>query len=172
MAIKYFTIIFILFIFNSCAPPSYKFEKNSDGEPILESDLYTLNKNLTNENFKVIDTSCYYIETFAGLDSNENQRANPFIFKFHKDGYYKEDSYLYFGKFDNERTKKSVFYGGKYSIDGEIIFLESFYPIKGGKTSRYSKVISKGIIKNDTIFIEFFGTPHKFVRKNYNQIFN
>jgi hypothetical protein len=49
--------------------------------------------------------------------------------------------------------------------------MESFYPISGGKTNRYSKVISKGIIKNDTIYIDFFGTPYKFVKKNYNQIF-
>jgi len=172
MAIKYFTIIFILFIFNSCAPPSYKFEKNSDGEPILESDLYTLNKNLTNENFKLIDTSSYYIQSFQGLDSNEGERANPSIYKFHKDGYFKITSYLYFERFDEKRTKKSAYYGGKYAIDGEIIFIESFYPSRGGNTNRYSKVISKGIIKNDTIFIEFFGTPHKFVRKNYSQIFN
>jgi hypothetical protein len=146
MAIKYFTIIFILFTFNSCAPPSYKFEKNSDGEPILHSDLYTLNKNLTNENFKLIDTSSYYIQSFQGLDSNEGERANPSIYKFHKDGYFKRTSYLYFEKFAYKRTKKSVFYGGKYAIDGETIFMESFYPIKGGKTNRYSKVISKGII--------------------------
>ena len=172
MVIKYFSIIFTLFILNSCVHPSYKFEKNIDGEPILDSEFYTFNNNLISENFKIIDTNSYYIETFQGLDSNEGQRANPMIFRFHNDGYFKKDSYLYFGKFDKQRSKKSVFYGGKYNLDGNTIYLESFYPIRGGKTNRYIKVISKGVIKNDTIFIKFFGTPHKYVKKKHSQVFN
>ncbi len=171
MVIKCFSFLFVTILFNSCVCPSYKFEMNIDGEPILDSDSYTFNKVLTDENFKVIDTSSYYIATFQGLDSNEGQRANPSIYKFHADGYFKKTSYLYFGKFDKERNKKSAFYGGKYKLDKNIIFMESFYPIRGTKSNRYSKVISKGIIKNDTIYIDFFGTPYKFVKKNYNQIF-
>jgi hypothetical protein len=171
MVVKCFSIILVAIFCNSCVYPSYKFRKNADGEPILDSDSYTFNEDLTVEDFIVIDTTSYYIETFQGLDSNDGQRANPRIYKFLKDGYYKEDSYLYFRKFDKERNKKSVYYGGKYKLDNNIIFMESFYPISGGKTNRYSKIISKGIIKNDTIYIDFFGTPHKFVKKNYNQIF-
>lgn len=73
--------------------------------------------------------------------------------------------------FDKKRNKKSVFYEDKYKLEANTIYLESFYPSSGGKTNRYSKVISKGVIKNDTIFIEFFGTPHKYVKKTYSQIF-
>lgn len=172
MVVKKISFLFVYILCNSCVYPSYKFEENKDGEPILTADSYTLNEELTIENFKVIDTSSYYIETFQGLDSNEEQRANPRIYKFHKDGYYKEDSYLYFGKFDKERNKKSVYYGGKYKLKEDTIYLESFYPISGGKTNRYSKVINKGVIKNDTIYIDFFGTPHKYVKKKYKQIFD
>ncbi len=162
---------FLLFFFNSCVQPSFKFETNKEGEPILKPELYTLDKKLTDENFKVIDTNLYYIETFQGLDSNEGQRANPMIYKFHSDGYFKEDSYLHFGEFDKERNKNSVYYGGKYKLEGNIIFMESFYPTSGSKSNRYSKVISKGVVKNDTIIIDFFGTIHKYVKKSYNQIF-
>ena len=66
-----------------------------EGEPILDSDSYTFNEDLTVEDFIVIDTSSYYIETFQGLDSNEDQRANPRIFRFIKDGYfYKDNKYV------------------------------------------------------------------------------
>jgi hypothetical protein len=152
--------------------PNYIFESNADGEPILNLEVYTLNKKLTSENFKVIDTTSLYIETSQETDSNVDQVANPIIFKFHKDGYFKVDSYLYFGKFDKERIKKSVYYGGKYALEGNIIFMESFYPIRGGKTNKYFKVIDKGFIRNDTIFIAFFGTTYKYVKKNRSQIFN
>lgn len=171
MVIKSFSFLFVTILFNSCVYPSYKFEKNADGEPILESNSYTFNELITVENLKLIDTSSYYVETFQGLDSNEGQRANPSIYKFYTDGYFKKTSYMHFNKFDKERKKESAYYGGKYKLDGNIIFMESFYPISGGKTNRYSKVISKGIIKNDTIYMDFFGSPHKFVKKNYNQIF-
>lgn len=92
------------------------------------------------------------------------------IYKFHSDGYFKQDSYLHFGKFDKERNKKSAYYGGKYKLDGNIILMESFYP-SSAKSNRFVKVISKGIVKNDTIIIDFFETTHKYVKKNYNQIF-
>lgn len=171
MVIKFFSFLFIIYLFNSCACSGYRFQKNSDGEPILDSDSYTFKEGLKEENFIIIDTSSYYIQTFDESDSNEMQRANPRIYKFHKDGYYKIDSYLYFGKFDKQRDKRSVFYGGKFKLVNNVIFLESFYPLRGSKTNRYSKVISKGIIKNDTIYINFFGTDYKFVKKNFNQIF-
>jgi hypothetical protein len=171
MVIKFFSFLMTTILFNSCVYPSYKFEKNNDGEPILDSDSYTFNEKLTVENFTEIDTSSYYIETFQGLDSNDGQRANPSIYKFHADGYFKKTSYMYFEKFDKERNKKSAYYGGKYKLNKNIIFMESFYPISGNKSNRYSKVISKGIVRNDTIYIDFFGTPYKFVKKNYNQIF-
>ena len=170
MITKYVTLFFIVLFFNSCLHPSFKFETNTEGEPILNPELYTFNEKLTDENFKVIDTNSYYIETFQGLDSNEGQRANPMIYKFHSDGYFKQDSYLHFGNFDKERNKKSAYYGGKYKIEGNIIFIESFYPASA-KSNRFVKVISKGIIKNDTIIIDFFKTTHKYVKKNYNQIF-
>ncbi|WP_291135323.1 hypothetical protein [Flavobacterium sp. UBA7663] len=128
--------------------------------------MYSLNKKISDDGFKVLDTNSYYIETFEGIDSNESQRFNPMIYKFHSDGYFKEDSYLYFGNFDKVRSKNSIYYGGRYFIEGQKIFMESFYSFKGSKTNRYSKVISKGTIKNDTINIDFFGTNHKFVKKN------
>jgi hypothetical protein len=90
MVVKCFSIIFVGILFNSSVHPSYKLENNADGEPILDSDSYTFNEKLTEENFKVIDTGSYYIATFQGLDSNEGQRANPSIYKFHADGYFKK----------------------------------------------------------------------------------
>ena len=171
MIIRYFSIVFILLLFISCGTTSYRFDLNKDDEPILDSNLYTLNLKPAESNFKIIDTLSYYIETFEGLDSNEGQRANPTILKFHKDGYYKKNSYLYFGRFDRERNKNSAYYGGKYSLESNTIFVESFYPSRGSKTNKYSKVISKGLVKNDTIIISFFGTTHKYVKKKYSEIF-
>ncbi|MFM7894363.1 MAG: hypothetical protein ACKO8L_00105 [Flavobacterium sp.] len=170
MIAKYIALCFAILSLNSCLHPSFKFEKSKEGEPILNPELYTFKEILTDENFKIIDTNSYYIETFQGLDSNEGQRANPMIYKFHSDGYFKQDSYLHFGNFDKERNKKSAYYGGKYKLEGNIILMESFYPASA-KSNRFVKVISKGTVKNDTIIIDFFKTTHKYVKKNYNQIF-
>lgn len=90
MFYKFISLLIVIFLCNSCVFPSYKFLENSDGEPILNSELYTLNEKLTPENFKVIDTNSYYIATFKGLDSNEEQKANLRIYKFHSDGYFKK----------------------------------------------------------------------------------
>ena len=93
------------------------------------------------------------------------------ILQFHNDGYFKEDSYLYYGNFNYKRNKKSAAYGGKYYLSKNSIFVESFYPTSGSKTKYYERVISKGMIKNDTIEIVFFGRKNKYVKKKFNQIF-
>lgn len=172
MVIKYFIASISILFFISCAHPSYKIEANKDGEPLLNPLLYTLNEKLTDEDFKIIDTLSFYIESFEGLDSNEDQRANPVIYKFHANGYFKQDSFLYYGKFDKVRTKNSAYYGGKYDINGNTIIFESFYPISGNNERKFSKVISRGVIEKDTIIIDFFGTTHKYIRKSYSEIFN
>ena len=171
MVVRYFAFGLPILFCCSCVHPSYKFEVNSDGEPILDRSLYTFNKPLNENDFKTIDTAAYYIETFAGLDSNEDQRANPRIYKFHKDGYFKKTSYMYFNRFDKVRGKNSVYYGGRYYTDKNVIFMESFFVI-GPTSKRFSKVISKGVIENDTIIIDFFGTTHKYVGKTYSEIFS
>ena len=171
MKVNHLNVLIIALSFNSCLNPGYKLEKNNDGEPIIDIEAYTLNNKPTLEDFNVIDTASYYIELFDGLDSNEDQRANPTILKFHKDGFFKNDSYLYFGKFDKKRHKNSAYYGGKYAIDGNRITMEAFYPSSGGKTKRFSKVIHKGFIEKGIITINFFNTTHKYARRTYSQIF-
>jgi hypothetical protein len=162
------TILICFFLF-SCVEKLYKIEESNTGIALKEN-YYTFNREMSVEGSKIIDTTALYIEIF-GKNSNESQRANPMIYRFHNDGYFKTDSYLFYGKFDDTREKGSVYYGGKFYIEGNNIFIERFYPSKGGKTKYYGKAISKGIVKNDSITIDFFGTKHWYIKKYHDDIF-
>ena len=141
-----------------------------NGEPILPVNAYTFKTNLSANDFKKIDTTSLYIEIFKIETSNDMQRANPSILRFHNDGYYKEDSYLYFGKFDKERNKKSAYYGGKYYLQDNKISIESFYPTRP-KSKTLFQQISYGRVSGDTIVLKIFNSEHRYLRKSFNQVF-
>lgn len=46
MIAKHVTLFFAILFLNSCLHPSFKFETNKEGEPILNQELYTFNEEL------------------------------------------------------------------------------------------------------------------------------
>ncbi|MGV1011812.1 MAG: hypothetical protein ACOYBS_05130 [Flavobacterium sp.] len=145
--------------------------KDENGEPIINDEMYTFKKKMSGNDFNIIDTTSLYIQIFEFKNSNETERNNPKILKFHSDGYFKTDSKLFYGKFDTQRHKNSSYYGGKFYIDESKLYLEQFYPSRGDKTNNYVKEISNGNIKNDTITLIMFGNNEKYVKKRYEDIF-
>jgi hypothetical protein len=141
-----------------------------NGEPILPVNSYTFKTKLSANDFKKLDTTCLYIEIFEIATSNDMQRANPSILRFHNDGFYKKDSYLYFGKFDKERNKKSAYYGGKYYLKDNKIFIESFYPTSPRSKTLFQQ-ISSGRVSGDTVVLKIFNSEHRYLRKSFNQVF-
>ena len=141
MKLKFYLLtIAIIYTFSSCFHDVFKLEENKDREPIINDGFYSFHHNLSELDFKIIDTTSLYVQIFDVLDSNEQDRTNPMILQFHNDGYFKEDSYLYYGNFNYKRNKKSAAYGGKYYLSKNSIFVESFYPTSGSKTKYYEKI--------------------------------
>lgn len=158
-AIKYCTILCLLF--SACSYKQYHLDKNTDGEPVVKEGLYTFNKPMAAADFVLLDTGALYLQVFDLATSNRDERANPAILKFNDDGYFKISS----RKFDKARTKESIYYGGKFYLDGNNILIEKFYPAHGGKTNYYVKKISKGSIRNDTLKLLVYGVEHRYVKK-------
>lgn len=117
------------------------------------------------EDSKKIDTTALYVR----LDVIHSD--NPEILIFHNDGFYESQRKKFFRKFEKNRKKNSVYYGGKFLIEKEYIKMESFYPSREGKTNWYIKEISTGIIQNDTIRITIFDIEHIYVKKKYGEVF-
>ena len=149
----------------------YKLTKDKNNEPLTLEEMYTFQKKMSNSDFNVIDTSGLYIQIFDLKNSNESERRNPKILKFHADGYFKSDSKLFYEKFDAQRHKNSSYYGGKFYIEDSKLYIEKFYPSTGGNTNYYVKEISNGNIKNDTINLIIFGSKEKYVKTAYADIF-
>jgi len=160
--VKYCSIL-LLFL-GSC---SQKLHKNANGEPIIPPGSYTFKKKMTAEDSKLIDTTALYVQVFD-KDANESERSNPKIIIFESDGFYKISSVKFHGKYT--RSRESVYYGGKFYLEGNTLFTEAFYPI-GDATNRYSKEISKGVVNGDTVSIVTFGNELKYVRKDYAEVF-
>ena len=149
---KIFLLSFVLISLCSCAQ-LYKIEKDKFGEPILnEKAKYTFNERLSDENSKKIDTTAFYVQKFPKNFDREDIVKNPRIIMFHNDGYFKNESLLYFGKFDEHQGKNSVYYGGKYIINGNIIQMEQFGKYPGYE--KWYKRISVGKIEGDKIIFE------------------
>ncbi|QHI38240.1 hypothetical protein IMCC3317_36290 [Kordia antarctica] len=161
------TIVVLLIVLTSCVT-KYHIENDENGEPIVNKNNYSFNQKMTLDSSDLIDTTSIYIELLSEktLKSNNN---NFDILIFHNDGYFEKTSKKYFRKF--KRNKNSVYYGGKFFADGDKIFIEEFYPAKEGKTNYYIKEISEGQINKDTVYITVFGSQHKYVRKDYSEIF-
>lgn len=149
--LKKIYILFLAFFFNSCF--SYKIPKNKAGLRILpESIDYRLNEIPNAETLKKIDTSAYYVQVFEGRYYNESEMKRRSVLKFHSDGYFKSMLLPY----QNENTnkiKRSIGYGGKYKIEKNVITLERFLPIKGGKTNYFVRSFISGKIESDKIIL-------------------
>lgn len=149
--VKKIILIFpLLLSICGCGQKLYKIEKDKHGEPLLNNKAqYSLTEKPSNEDLKKIDTSAYYVQTFEGRYYNDDEKRNPRIIIFHNDGFFKNESLLYFGKFDQHRGKNSVYYGGKYRINENIIQLEQFGKYPGYK--KWYRRISEGKIEGDKI---------------------
>jgi len=164
---KKYSLLLIVLFFVAC---SYRITKNADGEPIVDEKRYSFTKKPSTEDLKIVDTTAVYVQIFNLEDSNEQERSNPMTIGFHNDGYFKSGSVKFYGKFDSKRHKNSVYYGGRYYLEGNKIFLEAFYPNSGGATNYYVKEISKGRVVNDTLRLTIFGRKTRYVKRDLSEI--
>ncbi|MGN7812453.1 hypothetical protein [Flavobacterium sp. 22076] len=157
MVRKKIMMLMFLIQFTSCVN-YYNLKKDINGEVIVNNELFVFNKKMTEENSKVIDTNHYYVELVDDLYLN----INPDILIFHNDGTFELRSKEYFW---NKKNKNSVYYGGKFLLEGNILKIESFYPSSGGRTNYFVKKISKGTIKNDTIMLTVFNDKQIYIKQ-------
>ncbi len=164
--VRKIAIIIVLVTLTSCFT-QYHLKKDKNGELIVNKNQYSLNRKMSPDVFNIIDTTSVYKE----VTNNESLKKNNLnLLIFHDDGYFEDSSLKYFKKF--ERSKNSVYYGGRFFVDGDKIFIERFYPSSGSKTRYYVKEISEGQVKNDTIEITIFGNRRTYVRNSYDDVFN
>ncbi|WNI35672.1 hypothetical protein [Chryseobacterium sp. SG20098] len=154
--IKYiFSILCMMVFLNSCGQKLYKIEKDKYDEPLLNAKVqYSFKEKPSEEDLKKIDTTTYYVQVFEGRYYNEGEMKNPRIIIFHNDGFFKNESLMYFGKFDEHRGKNSVYYGGKYRIKNNIIQLEQFGKSPDSKNWYTRRVTNGKIDGNKIIFNE------------------
>lgn len=169
--VKYIILLLCSIFVYSCGQQLYKIEKDQYGEPMLNDKAqYSFTKIPSKDDLKKIDTTAYYVQIFPSDYNREEITSNPGILIFHKDGFFKREGLKYFGKFDKERKKNSIWYGGKYIINGKNILLESFY-ILSPNSKLYSREIDEGEIIGDKII--FHGPNIKDVfekKKSIEQI--
>lgn len=162
---KKMVLISVLFSLFACGQKIYKLKKNEHGEPQLNDRAkYTFTKTPTAEDLAKIDTAAFYIQVFERRYYNEDEKRNPMILIFHNDGFVKKESLLYFGKFDKVRTKNSIYYGGRYEMNGNDIEIESFVssPDAG---NWYHTFIQKGKLEGDKIVFSEPGLITVFEKK-------
>ncbi|WP_333663139.1 hypothetical protein [Chishuiella changwenlii] len=152
-----FTFSLLMSLFG-CGQKMYKIEKNKYGQPILDDKAkYSFTETPTLEDIKKIDTTAYYVQIFPDNFDREEITKNPRIIIFHNDGFFKNESLLYFGKFDEHRNKKSVYYGGKYRINNDEILIENFIPSSPIGKRYLKKIIPGKILENGNKIIFDFG---------------
>jgi len=148
-------ILSIICIFTLINCGFKKILKDEYGEPNLNENVkYNFVERPNEKDFQKIDTTAYYVQVFEGRYYNEREKQNPRVMLFHNDGFFKEENILYFGKNDKHRTKKSIYYGGKYRIKENIIELEQFFPSTGGKTNYYVRNVKKGKIEGNKLIFD------------------
>ena len=162
-------MVFIVSILTSCFNRSF-IKKDINGEPTVEDISYSINYKMEIKDAKVIDTTALYLELFSS-DANQSEKENPEILIFHNNGYFEKRSKKFFSNFEKIRTKKSVYYGGKFQLTNKELIIEEFYPTSGSKTNYYDKLKTYGIIKKDTVIIIFFNREYKYVKKRKEDIF-
>lgn len=146
-----FSILCVMMFLNSCGQKLYKIEKDKYDEPLLNDKAqYSFTEKPSEEDLKRIDTTTYYVQIFEGRYYNEEEMKNPRIIIFHNDGFFKNESLMYFGKFNEQRGKNSVYYGGKYRIKNNIIQLEQFGRSPDSK-KWYTRRITNGKIDGNKI---------------------
>lgn len=137
----------------SCGQKLYKIETDKYGEPLLNDKAkYSFTEIPTLEDLKKIDTTAYYVQIFPDNLEREEIKKNPRIIIFHSDGFFKNESLLYFEKFDVHRGKNSLYYGGKYKICENVIQMEQFGKYPGYK--KWYRRISNGKIDGNKIIFK------------------
>lgn len=165
----YFPSIICFFTLTNCG--YHRISKDKFGEPNVNKNAqYNFVEIPTENDFQKIDTTAYYIQVFEGRYYNESEKKNPQIIIFHNDGFFKKESFLHLGKEDKHRTKKSIYYGGKYRIKESIIEFEEFFPSRGGRTNYYVRNISKGRIEGNKLFLDYNFGWFVFEKKTKNAL--
>jgi|GEM_PF-879934 len=166
-----YAIIAFLFL-SACTHRQYHLSGDNHGEPVLKASLFRFDKQMTVGDAEMLDTTALYLQVFHHKDANEAERANPAILKFHNDGYYQVSSRRFYGRFDAVRTKQSVYYGGKFYLEGNYILTETFHPAQGGKTGYYVRSTGKGSIKGDTLKIFVDGSERVYTKTTTKEALN
>lgn len=91
---KEFFLAIVFCMLTSCFNYYYYLRKDENMVPIVEDKLYLLNKTMSFENSKIIDTTSLYIE--QGKNKSMLEIENPFIIIFHNNGMYELRSKKYF----------------------------------------------------------------------------
>ena len=136
-------LLLLLFILTRCSKVYY-FSKDKDGNLIIPKTSYRLYTKLS---------SCGFIEgTYLEIHRNRYKNDNELneMVVFYNDGSIKE-----FLANEQGVSKYNIFTEGVYCIEGNKIYIESFYPINAlGKS--FTPIILEGIIKDDKIILTQF----------------
>jgi hypothetical protein len=144
-------VILLIVILVSCN--RYRILPNDIGEPVLRGKAqYTFATKPSIEDLQKVGIEAYYVQVFEGRYYNDDEKKNPGILIFHNDGFFKIESLLYFGNFDDHRSKNSIYYGGKWRIIGNTIELEEFYPTAPTGNWYTRKIVIGSIIGDKIVF--------------------
>lgn len=165
--VKRLICVLIIFLSMESCFNYYYIKEDEDKERILNPGLFSFNQKMSLENSKIIDTTCLYLQLLP-YNSSISEKENSGIMIFHNDGTYESRSKKYF---NISYKKSSVYYGGKFILDGNTLEIQSFYPSSGGKTNYFDRVICQGKINNDTVVIKIFNHNRVFLKKRYEDVF-
>jgi len=163
MLLKRIIFLILFYLFTSCIN-YYHIKKNKEGETIVDENLYSFKNKMSNEDAKVIDTLSLYFEVKKELYINENIQ----VLKFHNDGTFEKKNIKYF---NSKESKESIYYGGRFKLEGKKITIEKFYPSSGAKTNYYVKKISHGKVYSDTIKLKIFDVDYIYIKKSLEAIY-
>ncbi len=140
---KIVNLLLLLFILTGCGKVYY-FLKDKDGNIIIPKTSYKLYTKLS---------SCSFIEgTYLEIQRNRYKNEDELndMIVFYNNGNIKE-----FLANEQGIPKYDIFTEGVYCIEGNKIYIESFYPVNAfGKS--FTPIILEGIIKDDKIILTQF----------------
>jgi hypothetical protein len=149
-------LLFILpsLILLSCG---YRVTKSLDGQTLIEPEYFKFNQPMTSSDFNLVDTSAIYKKSFYMMNNAkffpQKHDYNEYI-KFYGNGtFLKIMKAKDFEPSDLNVDTKSV-WKGRFVVSGNEIKMEEFYP-QQAPTKTYEKKTLKGLIKNDTLVINW-----------------